>query len=357
VQVAEAVRISHTELIQGGGKVVQAISEAFGSGPSCLGIIIITNIEGYPEKRKRLLPLASRFGNLPEEVKDKYVHKESTYSTGWSHGKEKFQGKFDTAKGSYYANPIYDHPTDDPELIKKYPDYCSPNIWPKQELPDLEFAFKDLGHLIVDVGALVAKYCDIYCSSIVPGFPEHFLEDIVTKTRANKARLLHYFPQKEEDISEEARKTQQDSWCGWHFDHCALTGLTSAMYLDPELKEVPCPDPTAGLYIRTRGGEVVKVSIPGDALAFQMGEVTQVASGGKLRATSHCVRAAYGPKAVGISRDTLAVFMQPMWSHKMICPEGMGTKEINVVGWTSPEQNFAEFTTEKFREYYEIMRV
>jgi len=149
------------------------------------------------------------------------------------------------------------------------------------------------------------------------------------------------------------KKKQQDSWCGWHFDHCALTGLTSAMYLDPSLNEVPSPDATAGLYIRTRGGDVVKVSIPSNALAFQMGEVTQVASGGKLRATSHCVRAAYGPSAVGISRDTLAVFMQPMWDHKMICPQGMEPKDIDVVGWTSPDQNFAEFTVEKFREYYE----
>ncbi len=32
------------------------------------------------------------------------------YSFGWSHGKEKLEGKPDTAKGSFYFNPIHDRP-------------------------------------------------------------------------------------------------------------------------------------------------------------------------------------------------------------------------------------------------------
>jgi hypothetical protein len=38
----------------------------------------------------------------------------------------------------------------------------------------------------------------------------------------------------------------------------------------PELNEAP--DPDAGLYIKDRGGGVVKVGIPKDCLAFQTGE-------------------------------------------------------------------------------------
>ena len=92
--------------------------------------------------------------------------------------------------------------------------------------------------------------------------------------------------------------------------------------------EVPCPDSNAGLYIKSYGGKTVKVlyfnltkeeslkkiknkikiGIPPDCLGFQMGEVMQVVSGGELRATEHCVRAAYGEKAHEISRNTLAVF-------------------------------------------------
>jgi len=52
-------------------------------------------------------------------------------------------------RGSYYNNPQYDKPTEDKELIEKYPFYCAGNIWPKEELPELENAFKNLGQLVV----------------------------------------------------------------------------------------------------------------------------------------------------------------------------------------------------------------
>ena len=67
-----------------------------------------------------------------------------------------------------------------------------------------------------------------------------------------------------------------DSWCGEHTDHGALTGLTAAMYLQGG-NEVPCPGSQAGLYIRTCHRQPLRVSIPPDHLAFQMGETFQVA--------------------------------------------------------------------------------
>lgn len=39
------------------------------------------------------------------KVKRQYEHKESFYSFGWSHGKEKLQGRPDVAKGQ----PIHHH--------------------------------------------------------------------------------------------------------------------------------------------------------------------------------------------------------------------------------------------------------
>ncbi|KAK0208408.1 hypothetical protein DFS33DRAFT_441880 [Desarmillaria ectypa] len=50
---------------------------------------------------------------------------------------------------------------------------------------------------------------------------------------------------------------------------------------------VQSPPKSSGLYIRTRGGELTKVSIPEDSIAFQTGEVLEIATGGKLRATPH----------------------------------------------------------------------
>lgn len=40
------------------------------------------------------------------------MHQDSCYSFGWSHGKEKLQGRPDVSKGSYYANPQYDRYSD-----------------------------------------------------------------------------------------------------------------------------------------------------------------------------------------------------------------------------------------------------
>jgi hypothetical protein len=69
----------------------------------------------------------------------------STFQYGWSHGREIFQGKPEFSKGSFYNNPNYDTKSTNKELIKKYPGFLSPNIWPSTELPELEPAFKNLG--------------------------------------------------------------------------------------------------------------------------------------------------------------------------------------------------------------------
>jgi hypothetical protein len=41
-----------------------------------------------------------------------------------------------------------------------YATHFRPNIWPKEHLPDLETAFKDLGQIIIETGMLLMKHCD-----------------------------------------------------------------------------------------------------------------------------------------------------------------------------------------------------
>jgi hypothetical protein len=99
------------------------------------------------------------------------------------------------------------------------------------------------------------------------------------------------------------------------------TGLTCAMYIK-DGKPVPTPDPQAGLYICNRAGQVVQASIPPEHIAFQLGQVLSIQSGGLLRATPHYVRAAAaGPG--GISRNTFAVFMQPELDVVLNSPKGL----------------------------------
>jgi isopenicillin N synthase-like dioxygenase len=81
------------------------------------------------------------------------------------------------------------------------------------------------------------------------------------------------------------------------------------------LEELPGPpDPRAGLYIRSRSGEVVKVGVPKDCLAFQTGEALEIITQGKFKAVPHFVRGAAIGKGGRVARNTLALFTQPnLW--------------------------------------------
>lgn len=110
------------------------------------------------------------------------------------------------------------------------------------------------------------------------------------------------------------------SWCGWHTDNGSLTGLTCGIFTRDGV-EIPCPDSTAGLYIRTRNDQIVKVVYGADDIAYQIGETAEILSGGILRATPHCVQAPKGEESSGVERSTFALFMQPDWDEKLSFPE------------------------------------
>lgn len=188
----------------------------------------------------------------------------------------------------------------------------------------------------------MARACDRYAEANIEGYRRGYLQRVVEGSLTTKARLLHYFPadvsQFENGVSHETRQNgneeeDDDDWCATHIDHGCLTGLTSAMFLDeaaspptlpqssssssssscpilPELTQ--SPDPAAGLYIRSRTDQVVKVNIPKNCLAFQTGEALQLITRGRFRAVPHFVK---GARCQGgserIARNTLAVFTQP----------------------------------------------
>ncbi|GFR46408.1 hypothetical protein Agub_g7990 [Astrephomene gubernaculifera] len=250
------------------------------------------------------------------------------------------------------------------QLRRLFPGYYRSNVWPTEELPELEEAFKQLGRLVCAAGCLLAVHCDRYVSSRL-GTPPGEVAGVLHRSLNPKARLLHYFPVSEEEQTAAqptsappaaeggalAPVSHEEPWCGWHSDHGSLTGLTAAMYIDSAGNEVPCPDPTAGLYIRDRQGRVVRAVIPPDCLAFQVGEALQVHSGGLLMATPHYVRAARGPGAAGVSRNTFAVFMQPNVMESMECPPGVEAKRVAIGQWR-PGLTFGEFAEATFDHYY-----
>eukprot|EP01132_Coremiostelium_polycephalum_P007971 gene7971-9804_t len=327
-----------------------SIKEAYGY--SGIGLLVVSGIPKIVELREKLLNLAPRYSSLPDEIKDKTVHKKSNYSFGWSHGKEILKaGVFDEYKGSYYNNPQYDQPFSDDKMIEEFPESCHPNIWPVQDFPELRPAFMELGQVIVGVGEMVAQQCDSYTKKEQPAYKDGTLKTIIRESLTCKARLLYYFP-----INEDDTERTRDSWCGWHNDHSSLTGLCPAMYfnMDPtnnsvKDSDVPCPDSGAGLYARTRDGKEVKVIIPKDCIAYQIGECSQIQTGGILRATPHAVQAIKYPESKNVGRGTFAVFMQPNVDVVLNTPTG---KEDCAVGQYKPGMNFAEFSKETITNYY-----
>ena len=141
---AEVITLSYEALLRGDDLSAE-VEKAF--GVDGLGILTVSGVPGLAETRESLLPLASEFAALPDEVKAKYEKPEMYYSFGWSHGREKLQGRPDYAKGSYYANPLFNKPFDDPKLIEQYPAFAAPNVWP-DEVPKLEDAFMRTGQLV-----------------------------------------------------------------------------------------------------------------------------------------------------------------------------------------------------------------
>ncbi|KAF7792480.1 hypothetical protein EIP86_003521 [Pleurotus ostreatoroseus] len=206
-----------------------------------------------------------------------------------------------------------------------------------KEVQGFREAFEHLQGLVFEAGCLLAAACQPFASSYLSD-SSLSLADLIRSSPIAKARLLHYFPPSP-DASLPAEDEPVDSWCGFHKDHGLLTGLCSAMYLQQQPHGPPsvvnAPSSSSGLYIRTRGGELTKVSIPIDCLAFQTGEALELATAGKLRATPHCVRVGSAPGADRISRETFALFMQPKTEQQL-----------------TQTENFGQFSKRIFDEHY-----
>lgn len=83
----------------------------------------------------------------------------------------------------------------------------------------------------------------------------------------------------------------------WHCDNNSMTVLCSPVYLDKDGKIVPSmtDEPGHGLEVLKQDGTINSCCIPPDCMAVQIGEVTQILSGGVLEATPHRVVATKYP--------------------------------------------------------------
>lgn len=278
-------------------------------------------------------------------------------------------GTPDLSKGSFYFNPVQDTFADVAEDVRReYPTFYGTNVFPT-EVEDFEPAMRAAAALVISVGARVAAECDLVVQKKFSGqVPEHAVEDVVRKGKHHAARVLHYFARQEsgDDTNNGNKDTSDevnDNWCGWHNDHCVLTGLVPGGYHDDATGQlVPNPDPKrAGLHIKTRQGHRVHLPPVGsNSLLFQIGETAQVLSGGVLKATPHMVAAA---AKADVSRSTLAVFMEPGAEYIMTMPADADAQQalrcehlppgVPVLSnrW-KPGINFGDFSRVTFASYY-----
>ncbi|CAN4085031.1 unnamed protein product [Withania somnifera] len=133
--------------------------------------------------------------------------------------------------------------------------------------------------------------------------------------------------------------------------HCDRYGLTCGMF-SKDAVEILCPDSSAGLYIKTRTGQIVKVEYGVDELAYQIGETTEILSGGRLCATPHCVRAPRGDAASGVDRTTFALFMQPDWDQKLYFPGEVHIHRELIQ--SNGSLTFGEYTEKLLDKYYQL---
>lgn len=308
------------------GKIDSNIETIFGKGSA--GAIFVKGLpEEYHILRRRVLESSSHLARLPQAELEKLELPEAYWLIGWSKGKEKLvNGEPDDKKGSFYVNcsfyrnkELEGPPADEIPGYEKFTGYITQNVWP-EGIEGFKKDLKDLICILINVVVTVAEACDRVFGGVVEGYEPGYLKNIIQNSNTSKSRLLHYFPMTEEEALLEKKKSKRDdSWCGEHFDHSCLTGLTSDMFFDesryPELTEYkPEPNDPSGLYIRRPDGEVQHINFNNDHMLIQVGSALEELTRGNMKAVSHFVR---GSEIPNISRNTLAVFCQMSLADKV----------------------------------------
>jgi len=347
---------------------------AFGTDKS-LGIVAIRGVPRFLDARATFLPMAHRLAHLPHDYLENELGDPKTlYNAGWSHGKEKLGDKPDTAKGSFYFNPLSDTPGS-PELRDQFPLSYPCNVWPDDEkMPGFEAKAKDLGSIMHKAVVRLSLHIDALAKKrLGASYTDNMLHKQMQATDKAKGRLLYYFPIESKDTSTSGGEasTPEDSWIGWHNDSGFLTALAGDMYVDDETGkpiDKSLIDPAAGLYAVDRSGKTVRANIPEDCMAVQIGECTQIITGGAVIATPHCVRGGGlkedGGNGTRVARISLPCFIDTGPTFPLCLPTGCSREKAIGSGVGSAKvpplqdrwedgMTFGEFLQKTFATYYD----
>ena len=398
-------------------QVQNAIDQAYGS-TNGIGIMAIRGVPNFVSYKDQFLMQAHALATkLTEEYRETHLTDPSSlYNAGWSYGKEQLGHNKppDTSKGSFYYNPVTDSPGTE-EDRQLYPYSYPSNVWPSEDLlPNFQTNARKMGLLLKDVAVEIAKHLDVYVQSQLQHLsPEHKVESIyhhLKDTDKVKARLLYYYPlsSKKNDNNSDATTNDgrmpvaleeipvtEDSWIGWHNDSGFLTALAGEIYVHhitgDRISNMQDIDPSAGLYVIDRSDttgssndddsqqphhQILKVNIPYDCCAVQIGECLQIITGGTLCATPHCVRGCTTGSSEHnhIARISLPCFIDTHPSFPLLPPIGVSRQQVLnadrfshnkvpplALRWkcddhdetsTTKPMTFGEFLQETFQMYY-----
>ncbi|MGK3748966.1 MAG: isopenicillin N synthase-like dioxygenase [Bacillariaceae sp.] len=355
--IARLVIVDYKDLSSTGTNIQKEIEMAFGK--EGVGIIGIQNVPGFVDAKRNLLSLSHSLAHLPQKELNDLEDPETLWNSGWSHGKEKLKNDTpDINKASYYYNPIIDVPGTEEER-KKFPLSYPCNRWPKKEsLPTFEQACKHFGSMMKTVAVELCSHIDQYAHSVNKSYPPQSLYKTLANTEKVKGRLLYYYPLPGEDRKEATPTATEDSWIGWHNDSGFLTCLSGGLWMEPNGRILPNPPSnTAGLYVVDRKDQVLQVKLPMDCMGIQIGECTQIITGGAVIATPHCVRG-----SPNFARTSLACFIDTPPTYRLTTPPGQSSTNLACTSRSSRVPSlskrythnmlFGDFLEKTFNMYY-----
>jgi len=273
-----------------------SIENAFGGDG--LGIILVKDIPNFELLRGTLLKLSKKLSSLSIKTKEKYKYSYNDYLSGWYQKKITMKNK-DLFVDTFCANPLYDNIMVSDDYEKKYSKIFSSNIWPQKEIPELKIAFKNLGITMLQVSFWILIQCDKYLHKITDGVhKENTIYHIISNSQIYKGKLIH-------SNSVVNKKNKKNNGDNLHINYESLICHVSPMFLSKKDDIINNTD-NYHMYIKSKKGEKIKIKIPNNCLALQIGETLQILSGGYLKAKPHYLRLCQKPQ---ISMEQFSVYV------------------------------------------------
>eukprot|EP00347_Sterkiella_histriomuscorum_P012868 403366914 len=310
--------IEYSQLIKGGDYAFEILDKAYSD--KGLGTMLVrvqpNDAQNYIKNHQRLAQAMQKLSEMPEEKLRYLEMPELEWGHGWNPGKDGYLEGADTLQASYYANLAQEEYIDHQGKLWK-------NIWPDNEVKELKEQYLNTGLYVKKVGLKLADCLDKFLTQNVQNY-ETSIFKALNESPKLAARSIYYRPP-----NHTSENNLPKNWCSWHKDYSYITGLIPGTFIDKQGKvHEEFNDPEAGLFIQKRDYQILKLDIPRDCIAFQLGELAQVVSGGLLQALPHAVMMT--KKRNDLARVSMALFMEPDYSQPIKMPQGTNIDRVLV---------------------------